>query len=159
LDRHLESRGNKLALIWEPNDPKERFVRLTYRELYERVCEFANALKAQGIRKGDRVVLYMPMIPELAIATLACARVGAVHSVVFAGFSANAMTDRINDARAKVVITAGGLNRGAKQVPRKRAVDEALQPCDCVDKVIVFNCVGWSPQMAEGRDIRQSDAV
>ncbi|MCB0820993.1 MAG: AMP-binding protein, partial [Bacteroidetes bacterium] len=159
LDRHLEKRGNKLALIWEPNDPKERFVRLTYRELYEKVCEFANALKARGIKKGDRVIIYMPMVPELTVAVLACARIGAVHSVVFAGFSATALSDRINDAQAKMVITADGLNRGAKQVPLKRVVDEALQSCASIETVIVFNCVGWAPHMENGRDIWWSDAV
>jgi len=159
LDRHLAKRGNKLALIWEPNDPKERFVRYTYRELYEKVCEFANALKAQGIKKGDRVVIYMPMIPELTIAVLACARIGAIHSVVFAGFSAHAMADRINDAQAKMVITADGLNRGAKQVPLKRVVDEALRSCDSIEKVIVYDCVGWSPNMVDGRDVWWNDAI
>ena len=159
LDRHLEKRGNKLALIWEPNDPKERFVRLTYKELYEQVCVFANALKNQGIKKGDRVILYMPMIPELAIAVLACARIGAVHSVVFAGFSAVAIADRIQDAQAKMVITADGLNRGAKQVPLKRVVDEALQTCPSIETVIVFDCVGWSPNMVEGRDIWWTEAA
>lgn len=159
LDRHLEKRGNKLALIWEPNDPKERHLRLTYRELYEQVCEFANALKAKGVQKGDRVIIYMPMIPELAIATLACARIGAIHSVVFAGFSANAVADRINDSQAKVVITADGLNRGTKQVPLKRVIDEALQRCECVETVIVYDRLGWSPSMVEGRDIWWSDAV
>ncbi|MEQ9188299.1 MAG: acetate--CoA ligase [Cryomorphaceae bacterium] len=159
LDRHLAERGNKRALIWEPNDPKERSVSFTYRELYEKVCEFSNALKSQGIRKGDRVVIYMPMVPELAIAVLACARIGAVHSVVFAGFSAHAMSDRINDAQAKMVITADGLNRGAKQVPVKRVVDEALQTCTSVETVIVFNCLGWNPNMKEGRDIWWHDAI
>ena len=159
LDRHLVKRGNKLALIWEPNDPKERFVRYTYRELYEKVCEFANALKAQGIKKGDRVVIYMPMIPELTIAVLACARIGAIHSVVFAGFSAHAMADRINDAQAKMVITADGLNRGAKQIPLKRVVDEALRTCNSIKKVIVYDCVGWSPNMVDGRDIWWNDAI
>ena len=159
LDRHLAKRGNKLALIWEPNDPKERFVRYTYRELYEKVCAFANALKAQGIKKGDRVVIYMPMIPELTIAVLACARIGAIHSVVFAGFSAHAMADRINDAQANMVITADGLNRGAKQVPLKRVVDEALRTCNSIEKVIVYDCVGWSPNMVDGRDIWWNDAI
>ncbi|MDA9267739.1 acetate--CoA ligase [Salibacteraceae bacterium] len=159
LDRHLAKRGNKLALIWEPNDPKERFVRYTYRELYEKVCAFANALKAQGIKKGDRVVIYMPMIPELTIAVLACARIGAIHSVVFAGFSAHAMADRINDAQANMVITADGLNRGAKQVPLKRVVDEALRTCNSIEKVIVYDCVGWSPKMVDGRDIWWNDAI
>ena len=153
LDRHLEKRGNKLAIIWEPNDPKERFKQLTYRELYEKVCAFANGLKSQGVKKGDRVVLYMPMIPELAIACLACARIGAIHSVVFAGFSAVAMADRINDAQAKMVITADGLNRGAKQVPLKRVVDEAVKNCPSIENVIVYDCLGWSPNMVEGRDL------
>lgn len=159
LDRHLESRGNKLALIWEPNDPKEKFVRLTYKELYEKVCQFANALKAKGIKKGDRVCIYMPMVPELTIAVLACARIGAIHSVVFAGFSAQALADRINDASCNMVITADGLNRGAKQIPLKRVVDEALDKCDCVDTVIVYECLGWAPNMVEGRDVWWHDAI
>jgi acetyl-CoA synthetase len=159
LDRHLEKRGNKLALIWEPNDPKQRFVRYTYRELYEQVCQFGNALKAQGVQKGDRVIIYMPMIPELSIAVMACARIGAIHSVVFAGFSSNALYDRMEDAQPKVVITADGLNRGAKQIPLKRVVDEALEHKTSVEKVIVFDCVGWMPTMQEGRDIWWSDAI
>jgi acetyl-CoA synthetase len=159
LDRHLAKRGNKLALIWEPNDPKERFVRWTYRELYEKVNQFANALKAQGIQKGDRVAIYMPMIPELTVAVLACARIGAVHSVVFAGFSAHALADRINDAQAKMVITADGLNRGAKQIPLKRVVDEALESCNCVETSIVFDCLGWAPNMKQGRDIWWHEAI
>ena len=152
LDRHLAKRGNKLALIWEPNDPKQRFIRYTYKELHDLVCQFANALKAKGIEKGDRVCIYMPMIPELTIAVLACARIGAVHSVVFAGFSANALSDRVNDAEAKLIITADGLNRGAKQIPLKRVVDEALESCHSVEHVIVYECVGWIPTMVEGRD-------
>lgn len=152
LDRHLAKRGNKLALIWEPNDPKQRFVRYTYRELHDLVCQFANALKTKGVKKGDRVCIYMPMVPELTIAVLACARIGAVHSVVFAGFSATAVADRINDAQASMVITADGLNRGAKQIPLKRVVDEALESCTTVKDVIVFDCVGWMPAMQEGRD-------
>lgn len=159
LDRHLEKRGNKLALIWEPNDPKQRFVRYTYRELYEQVCQFANALKAQGVQKGDRVIIYMPMIPELSIAVMACARIGAIHSVVFAGFSSTALYDRMEDAQPKVVITADGLNRGAKQIPLKRVVDEALEHKTSVEKVIVFDCVGWMPTMQEGRDIWWSEAI
>jgi acetyl-CoA synthetase len=153
LDRHLKTRGNKLALIWEPNDPKEKYVRFTYREVYEHVCQMANVLKNNGVKKGDRVCLYMPMIPELAFAVLACARIGAIHSVVFAGFSANALADRINDAEAKVVITADGLNRGAKQIPVKRVVDEALEQCSSVEKVLVAERVGWAVNMVEGRDV------
>lgn len=159
LDRHLAKRGNKLALIWEPNDPKERFVRWTYRELYEKVCQFANALKSQNISKGDRVVIYMPMIPELTVAVLACARIGAVHSVVFAGFSASAMADRIEDAQAKMVITSDGLNRGTKQIPLKRIVDEALETCPSVETVVVYNCLDWMPNMKDGRDVWWHDLI
>jgi len=153
LDRHLHTRGNKLALVWEPNDPKERFVRLTYRELHERVCMFANVLKRNGVVKGDRVAIYMPMIPELSVAVLACARIGAIHSVVFAGFSASALADRINDAQAKVVLTSDGLYRGSKEIPVKRVVDEALQDCTSVEKVIVTERTQWAVNMVEGRDV------
>jgi len=152
LDRHLETRGNKLALIWEPNDPKERFVRMTYRELYEEVCRTANVLKKHGIQKGDRVAIYMPMIPELTVAVLACARIGAVHSVVFAGFSAHALADRINDSSCKMVITADGIFRGAKEIPCKGVVDEALKSCDSVEKVLVAERTQWNVKMQEGRD-------
>ena len=126
LDRHLAQRGNKLAIIFEPNDPKTRHLRLTYRELYTQVCQMANVLKKNGVQKGDRVVLYLPMIPQLAIAVLACARIGAVHGVIFAGFSANAIADRVNDAQASFLITADALERGTKQIPVKSVVDEAL---------------------------------
>lgn len=153
LDRHLEERGNKLAIIWEPNDPKERVVRLTYRELHEKVCQYANVLKKHGAKKGDRVAIYMPMIPDLAIATLACARIGAVHSVVFAGFSASALADRINDASAKFVLTSDGLFRGSKEIPVKRVVDEALKQCDSVKKVIVSERTNWDVNMEAGRDV------
>ena len=153
LDRHLKARGNKIAMIWEPNDPTERFVRYTYRELHEKVCQMANVLKRNGVEKGDRVCIYMPMIPELAVSVLACARIGAVHSVIFAGFSAAAMADRIQDAQAKVVLTSDGLNRGPKQIPVKRVVDEALLDCPSVEKVIVTERVGWAVKMVEGRDV------
>lgn len=160
LDRHLKTRGNKLALIWEPNDPKEKYIRLTYRELHEKVCQYANVLKRNGVRKGDRVCIYMPMIPELAIAVLACARIGAVHSVVFAGFSSQALADRIVDAQTKVVLTADGLNRGAKQIPVKRIVDEALESgCDSVQKVIVCDRLAWAVNMVEGRDVWLHDEL
>lgn len=152
LDRHLEKRGNKLALIWEPNDPKQRFIRYTYRELHDLVCQFANVLKKKGIEKGDRVCIYLPMIPELTIAMLACARIGAVHSVIFAGFSANAIADRVNDAQAKLIITADGLNRGAKQIPLKRIVDEAVEFCPSVNDVIVYDSLNWLPNMVSNRD-------
>ncbi|MBC8083185.1 MAG: acetate--CoA ligase [Hymenobacter sp.] len=153
LDRHLTTRGNKLAIIYEPNDTKTRHLRLTYRELYHEVCRFANVLHNNGVEKGDRVCLYLPMIPQLAIAVLACARIGAVHSVVFAGFSATAIADRINDAQASVVLTADGLNRGAKQIPVKRVVDEALESCPGVRRVIVVEHLGWPVHMQEGRDV------
>ncbi|MCO5232032.1 MAG: acetate--CoA ligase [Chitinophagales bacterium] len=152
LDRHLERRGNKIALIWEPNDPKERFLRLTYKELYDRVCQMANVLKRNGISKGDVVCIYMPMIPELTVSVLACARIGAIHSVVFAGFSASALAGRIEDAQAKLILTSDGLNRGAKQIPTKRIVDEALENCPSVEKVIVVDRLGWAVDMKEGRD-------
>jgi len=159
LDRHLESNGNKLALIWEPNDPKERFVRYTYRELHEEVCRFGNVLRKNGVGKGDRVCIYMPMIPELSVAVLACARIGAVHSVVFAGFAAHSVADRINDSGCKMVITADALNRGAKQIPCKAVVDEALAECQSVEKVIVFERVGWPVHMEPGRDLWWHDEM
>jgi acetyl-CoA synthetase len=159
LDRHLEQRSDKTALLWEPNDPQVKVVCYTYKELYHAVCKVANALKAQGIRKGDRVCIYMPMIPELAIAVMACARIGAIHSVVFAGFSASALADRIVDAEAKMVITADGLNRGPKQIPLKRIVDEALEHPNSVERVLVFNCLGWNPTMKSQRDIWWNDAL
>ena len=153
LDRHLEKRGNKLALIWEPNDPKERFVRLTYRELHERVCRYANVLKRNGVKKGDRVAVYMPMIPELMIAVLACARIGAIHSVVFCGFSAQSLADRVNDAAAVAVLCSDGMFRGAKEMPVKTVVDEALRQCSTVKTVIVTERVRWAVHMEEGRDV------
>jgi acetyl-CoA synthetase len=159
LDRHLAEHGNKLALIWEPNDPKERFVRYTYRELHEQVSRFGNVLRNNGIKKGDRVCIYMPMIPELMVAVLACARVGAVHSVVFAGFAAHSVADRINDSGCKMVITADALNRGAKQIPCKAVVDEALAECQSVEKVIVYERVGWPVTMVAGRDVWWHDEI
>ncbi len=160
LDRHLKTRGNKLALIWEPNDPRDQFVRYTYKELHEKVCKFANVLKDNGTKKGDRVCIYMPMIPELAIAVLACARIGAVHSVVFAGFSANAIADRINDASCNIVITTDAMTRGAKQLPVKRVVDEALKKCSSVEKVLVYDHVSTYPvDITEGRDVIINEAI
>jgi acetyl-CoA synthetase len=159
LDRHLDIRGDKTALIWEPNDPKEKFVKLTYRELHEKVCRFANVLKENGCKKGDRVAIYMPMIPELTIATLACARIGALHSVVFAGFSAQALADRLNDAEAKMVLTSDGLYRGAKEIPVKRVVDEALLQNDSVKKVVVVQRTNWAVNMQHGRDCWYHDEM
>ncbi|MBS1942963.1 MAG: AMP-binding protein, partial [Bacteroidetes bacterium] len=159
LDRHLEKRGNKLALIWEPNDPSERFIRYTYRELHEKVCQYANVLKRNGAKKGDRICIYMPMIPELTIAVLACARIGAIHSVVFAGFSAKSIADRIQDAQCSMVLTSDGLHRGHKQIPVKRVVDEALEECPSVKKVIVTDRLGWAVDMHEGRDVWLHDEL
>ena len=159
LDRHLEQRANKLAIIYEPNDPKTRHLRLTYRELHEQVCQFSNVLKKNGVGKGDRVVLYLPMLPLLAVAVLACARIGAIHSVVFAGFSASAIADRVNDAQASCVLTADGLNRGAKQIPVKSVVDEALASCPSVRRVIVVEHTNWPVQMTLGRDVWYHDEV
>ena len=153
LDRHLELRGNKTALVWEPNDTKESSLHFTYRELHSHVCRMANVLKNMGVKKGDRVCIYLPMIPELAFATLACARIGAIHSVVFAGFSANSVADRINDSECSHVITSDGLNRGAKQIPVKSVVDEALENCPSVQKVLVVNRLNWPVNMMTGRDV------
>src|SRR6202012_5616092 len=138
LDRHLETLGNKPAIIWEPNDPTEDHRVLTYKQLYEKVCQFANVLKNNGAKRGDRICIYMPMVPELAIAVLACARIGAIHSVVFGGFSAHAIADRIKDATCNIVITADGGFRGAKEIPLKTIIDDALVECPSVKKVIVL---------------------
>jgi acetyl-CoA synthetase len=159
LDRHLAENASKTAIIWEPNNPGEATRRLTYEGLYHEVCRFANALRVKGIRKGDRVCLYMPMIPELAIAVLACARIGAIHSVVFAGFSASALADRIQDAQAVMVITADGLNRGAKAVALKEIVDVALENSPSVQNVIVYDCLGKRCEMTAGRDTWWEDAI
>lgn len=159
LDRHVAENGSKTAILWEPNDPSQAVRRYTYRELLDEVCRFANALKAKGAKKGDRICLYMPMIPELEIAVLACARIGAIHSVVFAGFSANALADRIEDAQATMVITADGLNRGAKSMALKPIVDEALANTDTVKNVIVYRHLGGACNMVEGRDAWWSDAI
>lgn len=152
LDRHLEKNGDKPAIIWEPNDPNDAGQTLTYRQLHSKVCQFANVLKNNGVQTGDRVCLYMPMIPELAIATLACARIGAIHSVVFGGFSAQALADRVNDAEAKVIVTADGVYRGNKELALKNIVDEAVAQAPSVESVIVFKRVGNFVHWSEGRD-------
>ena len=152
LDRHLKDRAGDIALIWEPNNPKEREVRLTYQELHDEVCRFANVLKKTGVKKGDRVAVYMPMIPELTIGVLACARIGAVHSVVFAGFSANALGDRINDSQCVCVLTSDGMFRGEKSLSVKTTVDEALLQCGSVHSVIVVQRDGRDTDMLLGRD-------
>ncbi len=153
LDRHLEQRGDQAAIIWEPNDPKESTITYTYQELYEEVNRFANVLKANGGKKGDRICIYMPMVPELAIAVLACARIGAIHSVVFAGFSAKALADRINDADCNILLTADGSFRGAKVIGLKEIADEAMQTCPTIKKTIVFQRTGQPVDMKSGRDV------
>ncbi len=152
IDRHLTTRGDKTAILFEPNDPKEKAQHITYSELHERVCAFANVLKEQGVKKGDRVCVYLPMIPELAISTLACARIGAIHSVVFAGFSSTALATRINDSDCKMVITSDGSYRGKKVIDLKGIVDEALEECPGVTNVLVAKRTNSQVQMKEGRD-------
>ncbi|WP_419211031.1 acetate--CoA ligase [Maribacter sp. X9] len=152
LDRHLPTRGSKTAIIFEPNDPKEEAVHITYRQLHERVCRMANVLLDHGIKKGDRVCIYLPMIPELAVALLACARIGAIHSVVFAGFSANALSTRINDSDCKMVLTSDGSYRGLKSIDLKGIVDKALEDCPGVENVLVVKRTGAKIHMEEGRD-------
>ena len=150
LDRHVATHPDKDALIWEPNDPNDATVRYTYKELLSAVCRFANGLKNQGIKKGDRVCIYMPMVPELTIAVLACARIGAIHSVVFAGFSSSALAARINDAACSLLITSDGAFRGNKTVPLKDIADQALAQCESVKKCIVFQRtfqeINWNPR-------------
>ncbi|MFM2290759.1 MAG: acetate--CoA ligase [Bacteroidota bacterium] len=153
LDRHLEKNGDKPAIIWEPNDTNGQSRTLTYKELHAEVCRFSNVLQNNGVQKGDRVCLYLPMVPELAIAVLACARVGAIHSVVFAGFSANSISDRINDATCKVLVTADGLYRGNKTVSLKNICDEALQTTPSIQKVIVYKHTAEAVNMQPGRDV------
>jgi acetyl-CoA synthetase len=140
LDRHLVDNAEKTAIIWESNFPDRENIYITYQNLYEQVCQAANGLKSIGVKKGDRVCVYMPMVPELAVAVLACARIGAIHSVVFAGFSAQALAERINDSECKVVVTADCLFRGAKKMSLKSLVDEALLQCACVEHVVVKKC-------------------
>jgi acetyl-CoA synthetase len=153
LDRHLENNANTPAIIWEPNDPREAALTLTYQQLYDRVNIFANVLKNNGVQKGDRICIYMPMVPQLAIAVLACARIGAIHSVVFAGFSAQSLADRINDAACSMVITADGVLRGDKKIRLKPIVDEALLQTTTVQKVIVHKRLMDDIAMSLGRDV------
>ena len=159
LDRHLADKGDKIAIIWEPNDPNEDAISITYNELHQRVCEFANVLLNNGAKKGDRICLYMPMVPELAIATLACARIGAIHSVVFAGFSAKALADRINDADCNILLTSDGLFRGTKQLCLKDIADEALKHCNTINACIVLNRTNQDVNMVDGRDLWWHDEL
>ena len=159
FERNLKDRGDKTAIIWEPNDPTESSIHLTYNELYEETCKFSNALRDKGIKKGDRVIIYMPMVPEAAIAMLACARVGAVHSVVFAGFSSTSLADRINDCQAKMILTSDGNFRGNKTIPVKPVVDEALEKCSTIESVIVLERTKQKVNMTEGRDYWWHDCI
>ena len=152
LDRHLLSRGDKTAILFEPNDPNEEAQHITYKQLHERVCKMANVLKDKGVKKGDRVCIYLPMIPELVYSVLACARIGAVHSVVFAGFSSSALATRINDCNCKTVITSDGSYRGAKTIDLKGIVDKALVDCPDVNSVLVAKRIDSESSMKEGRD-------
>ena len=152
IDRHLARRGNKTAIIFEPNNPNENAIHISYNELHQRVCKMANVLREQGVEKGDRVCIYLPMIPELAVSVLACARIGAIHSVVFAGFSASAVASRINDSECKMVITSDGGYRGSKSIDLTGIIDEALEKCSCVETVLVAKRTNTSVNMKAGRD-------
>jgi acetyl-CoA synthetase len=159
IDRHLVSRANQTAIIWEPNDPKHQPLKITYKQLLDEVCRVANMLKAHGIKKGDRVCIYMPMVPEAAYAILGCARIGAVHSVVFAGFSSGSLVDRINDCGCKLVLTTDGAYRGDKTIHLKAIVDEALEKCPSVETVIVSERINSKPSLKPGRDFWWKDEI
>lgn len=158
LDRHLEDRADQTAIIWESDDP-DVDEKISYRDLHERVCRFANAMKERGVKKGDRVSIYMPMIPEATVAMLACTRIGAVHSVVFGGFSPEALKDRILDSDCHVVITADEGPRGGKQVPLKANVDAALAQCPDVHTCFVVRRTGGDVSITDGRDVWYHEAV
>lgn len=159
LDRHLGTLGNKPAIIWESNDPEEHHRILTYRDLHQKVVQFANVLKNNGVKKGDRVCIYMGMVPELVIATLACARMGAIHSVIFGGFSAQSIASRLLDAHAAYIITCDGAYRGNKEIPLKSVIDDALMQCSFVKKVIVLTRTRTPVSMIRGRDVWWEDEV
>jgi len=159
FERNMDTRKDQVAIIWEPNDPKEKEIKLTYGELFDKVKQFANGLKKMGIKKGDRVAIYLPMVPELAIAMLACARIGAIHSIVFAGFSATALADRINDAEAKMLITSDGGFRGTKSIPMKGIVDEALAKSPSVKHSIILQHTNEEINLVEGRDVWWHDVI
>ena len=153
LDRHLNSSSEKTALIWEPNNPNEAPKHISYRELHRDVCRFSNVLKSLGVKKGDRICLYMPMIPELTVAVLSCARIGAIHSVVFAGFSAQALQDRINDSECKLIITADGSFRGEKVLNLKSIVDQAIQNCGSIEHCIMVERIKSEVNLVPDRDL------
>ena len=159
LDRHLTDKSHQPAIIWEPNDPNDHHRVLTYAQLHEKVVQFSNVLKNNGVKKGDRVCIYMGMIPELAIAVLACARIGAIHSVIFGGFSAQSISDRLQDAKAEFIITCDGAFRGAKDIPLKSVIDDALVNCSFVKRVIVYTHTRTAVSMIKGRDVWWEDEV
>jgi acetyl-CoA synthetase len=159
LDRHLKHNADKVAMLWEPNDPEEHYRSFTYKELHFKVVQFANVLKNNGAKKGDRICIYMPMVPELAIAVMACARIGAIHSVVFGGFSAQSIADRINDAQCNLVITADGGFRGNKDIPLKNIIDDAIVQCTSVQKIIVLTRTRTPVSMIKGRDVWWEDEI
>jgi acetyl-CoA synthetase len=159
LDRHLADKANQPAIIWEPNNPEEHHRLITYAQLHAKVVQFSHVLKNNGVKKGDRVCLYMGMIPELAIAVLACARVGAIHSVIFGGFSAQSIADRLQDAQAAFIITCDGAFRGAKDIPLKSVIDDALVSCPFVQRVIVYTHTRTAVSMIKGRDVWWEDEV
>lgn len=159
LDRHLDALGDKPAIIWEPNDPSEQHRVITYKKLHERVCQFAQVLRNNGVKKGDRICIYMGMVPELAIAVLACARIGAIHSVVFGGFSAQSIADRLEDAKATLIITCDGAYRGAKDIPLKSVIDDALIGNKTVKRVIVYTRTRTPVSMIKGRDVWWEDEM
>lgn len=159
IDRHLRDKGDQAAIIFEPNNPNDSNQIITYNQLHRRVCEFSNVLTNKGVKKGDRVCLYMGMIPELAIAVLACARIGAVHSVIFGGFSAKSIADRVNDAKATCIITCDAANRGSKTIPLKSVVDEALEECSTVETVLVYNHLNSAFKMKTGRDFDWTESI
>ncbi|MEO6538353.1 MAG: AMP-binding protein, partial [Ferruginibacter sp.] len=159
IDRHLENSGDKPAIIWEPNHPDERTRVVTYRRLHKRVCQFAQVLKNNGVKKGDRVCIYMGMVPELAYAVLGCARIGAIHSVIFGGFSAQSIADRLKDAQAEFIVTCDGAYRGGKEIPLKAVIDDALVGNNTVKKVIVFTRTRVPVSMIKGRDVWWEDEM
>ena len=159
IDRHLPARANQTAIIWEPNDPQGPALRITYQQLHDEVCRTANMLKKNGVKKGDRVCIYLPMIPELAYTMLACARIGAVHSVVFAGFSSRSLVDRITDAGCTIVVTADGSYRGGKTIDLKGIMDEALAKCPEVTRCIVYQRIHSDVRMMDGRDVWWHDEI
>ncbi|WP_333836714.1 acetate--CoA ligase [Novosphingobium sp.] len=159
LDRHLATRGDDVAILWEPDSPEDASRAITYRELHADVCRLANLLKERGVGRGDRVTIYLPMVPEAAVAMLACARIGAIHSIVFAGFSPDALAGRIEDCDSRIVLTADEGLRGGKRVPLKKNVDEALTHCPSVDTVVVLARTGAAVPMQEGRDLAWAEAV